>query len=357
MKSAAIETGAPDPDVNAMTTRLHMMTDEKDRHLGGPDKAAALLLALGKPLASQLLKHFDANELRDISRSAASLGALPISTLEELVEEFAGQFSSDVDLEGTAEQVEHLLTGVLPTEQIAEIMSEVLGNSNQSIWQRLSTVSESVLSTYLEKEHPQIIALILSRLSPSSTAAIMGRFPKDLRNELVGRILNMRPVMESVLRVLEKRLHEDLLLSRPANASLESIIRLADVLNRMTREDMEDAMRTVEASDPAMAKELRKRLFSFEDIVKVSSKDRAIVFEKISTDIVILALRKADPSVTEAVLSSLAARGRRMVEAELASGSAARAAEITKAQSSIAQTVLDMVARGEIEIGEEAASE
>ena len=340
-----------------MTTRVQVISDEKNRHLRGPDKAAALLLALGKPLASQLLKHFDANELRDISRSAAGLGALPIAVLEELVEEFAGQFSSDVDLEGTAEQVEQLLTGVLPTEQIAEIMSEVLGNSNQSIWQRLSTVSESVLSAYLEKEHPQIIALVLSRLTPSSTAAIMGRLPKELRNELVGRMLNMRPVMESVLRVLEKRLHEDLLLSRPANASLESVIRLADVLYRMSRADMEEAMRTVEASDPAMAKELRKRLFSFEDLVKVSAKDRTVVFEKISTDVVILALRKADANITEAVLSSLAARGRRMVEAELATGSIARPIEIAKAQSSIAQTVLDMVARGEIEIGEDAPSE
>ena len=336
-----------------MSSRVQVVSDEKFRHLRGPDKAAALLLALGKPLASQLLKHFDANELRHISRSAASLGALPIAVLEELVEEFAGQFSSDVDLEGTAEEVEQLLTGVLPPEQIAEIMSEVLGNSNQSIWQRLSTVSESILSAYLEKEHPQVIALILSRLTPSATAAIMGRFPKELRNDLVGRMLTMRPVMESILRVLEKRLHEDLLLSRPANASLDSIIRLADILNRMSRVDMEDALQTVAASDPEMAKELRKRLFSFEDIVKLNAKARATLFEKTSTDTVVLALRKADELTTEAVLSSLAARGRRMVEAELAAGSEARPAEIAKAQSSIAQYVLDMVARGEITIGDD----
>src|SRR5260221_9147800 len=110
--------------------------------LSGPDKVAALLLAMGKPLAGRLLKHFDAVELKQITRSAAELGSVPVHALETLIEEFAGQFSAGADLFGTAEEVQRLLTGVLTPDQIEEIMSDILGNSNRSMWDRISALSE-----------------------------------------------------------------------------------------------------------------------------------------------------------------------------------------------------------------------
>ena len=88
-----------------------------------------------------------------------------MQTLEELVEELAEQFSRGVDLHATATEVEHLLGGVLPPDQVAEIMSDVLGNSNSSTWMRLSGLPDKDLADYIAKEHPQTAALILTRLT------------------------------------------------------------------------------------------------------------------------------------------------------------------------------------------------
>src|SRR5476649_2779970 len=100
------------------------------RTLIGPDKAAALLLCMGKPLAARLLKQFDSDELRQITRSVAELGTVPVPMLEVLVEEFASQFANGVDLLGSPGEVEQMLDGVLLPEQIADVMSDVTGNSN-----------------------------------------------------------------------------------------------------------------------------------------------------------------------------------------------------------------------------------
>ena len=109
---------------------------------------------MGKPLASRLLGHFDPAELKLITRSAAQLGSVPIDVLEDLVEEFAGEFSNGIELRGTADQAENLLTGVLPPDQVADIMSDVLGSSNRSIWEKIAAIPAPLLGDYLNEATP-----------------------------------------------------------------------------------------------------------------------------------------------------------------------------------------------------------
>ena len=164
--------------------------------LKGPERVATLLFAMGKPAASKILRHFSEEEIRLVTKSAAQLGPVSPSQIEQLVEEFASNFSDGADLIGGAAHIEKLLTGILSPEQISNIMSEVVGNANRSIWERISTVSESAIASYLMKEHPQTAALILSRVKPSCAAKIMTQLPQPLRNNLMRRMLSMKPIVD-----------------------------------------------------------------------------------------------------------------------------------------------------------------
>ncbi|MEJ0051787.1 MAG: hypothetical protein WDN02_11385 [Methylovirgula sp.] len=146
------------------------------RPLEGPAKVAAMLLAMGRPLASRLLKHFDQDELREITRAVAELGVVPMAVIEDMIEEFAGNFARGAGLMISPNDAEHLLTGLLSPEEISDIMSDVTGNSNQSIWHRLSGVSEALFAGYLVKEHPQTVAAILSKVTPVLRGKSYGTF-------------------------------------------------------------------------------------------------------------------------------------------------------------------------------------
>ncbi len=91
--------------------------------LTGAEKVAVLLLALGKARAAKLLKKFDTEELKLLTRSAADLRPVGMSDLERLVEEFAQRFSSGVNFAGTVTEVKDLLSGVMTEEQVAEVLS------------------------------------------------------------------------------------------------------------------------------------------------------------------------------------------------------------------------------------------
>ena len=316
----------------------------------GPEKVAALLLAMGKPLASRLLKHFDVGELKQITRSVAELGIVPAPTLESLVEDFAGQFANGVDLLGSPSEVEQMLDGVLSPEQIADVMSDVTGNSNEAMWERLSNVSETIFGAYLIKEHPQTAALILSKVTPACAAKVTGQFSRDLRNEMMRRMLGIAPVTEAAVRMIQAQLQEDLLSNLSRQSGGEQNVRIANIINKMERDQMEDVMQSLAAARPKAAEVLRGLMFTFDDIVKLQPKARSVLFDKIPTELVVLALKGTDAGFRDAILSSLAARARRIVDSELASGGPALQRDVLKARRMIADTALELSGNGEIDL-------
>ncbi|MEP3300371.1 MAG: flagellar motor switch protein FliG, partial [Roseibium sp.] len=190
-----------------MNATVQMTTNLPAKPLNGVEKVAALLLSLGKTNSAKLLQHFDQEEIRLITVTAAQLGSVPSAEIDKLADEFIKQFSDGANLYGSAGEVEKMLEGVLPEEQLADIMSDVLGNSNRSIWDRLATVSETVFANYLLKEHPQTAALILTKIKPSAAAKVLGQINPQLRNQLVRRMLSIKAVVPEIMREIEKTMH------------------------------------------------------------------------------------------------------------------------------------------------------
>jgi flagellar motor switch protein FliG len=308
-----------------MTSSPALRTRTNAKALRGAEKAAALLLYMGKPLASRLLTHFDAGELKQITRSIADLGTVPVPALEQLVEEFASKFADGADLLGSADEVQQMLDGVLPPEQIADVMSDVTGNSNHAVWDRLSQVPEAVLAGYLAKEHPQ-------------TAAFMRR------------MLSIAPVTESAMRLIQSQLQEDLLSNVSRQTGSGQHARLADIINKLQHHEMDDVMQNLAAERPKEAEILRKLMFTFDDIIKRNPRGRTVLFDKIPTELIVLALKGTDSSFRDAILASLAARARRIVETELTSGGSASQRDVLKARRTIADAALELASGGEIEL-------
>ncbi len=319
--------------------------------LKGSQKVAALLLAMGKPLASRLLGHFDAAELKVITRAAVELGSIPIDVVEDLVEEFASEFANGAELLGNADQAEGLLSGVLPPDQVADIMSDVLGNSNRGMWEKIGTIPAPILTDYLVKQHPQVIALALSKLSAAGAAAIMELLQRDTRNEVTRRLLSLAPTANAALRVIETRINQDLVLNPPAPAGAGTS-RMAEIINKMSPENVEDVLKALASDRPEDAEALRSKLFSFDDLVSLPQKTRQALFEKVPSDKIVTALSGKDLEFRTNVLSSLTSRARRLVENELNSAGESPAKEVAGARRFIADMLLAMADRGEVELRE-----
>lgn len=321
--------------------------------LGGAGKAAVLVLAMGKPLAGRMLKHLDIAEVRALMRRATELGPVGAADIADLVDEFSDQFSRGMNLIGSPSEVQKLLTGVLPPEEITEIIGETAEAANRSIWDRISQMPESALAGYLAKEHPQTAAFVLSKLKPSCASRVMTQWPADKRHELMRRMLNLKPVAEQPAAIVEKALYEGFTLNLSRNKGADTHARMADILNKMDSQDMEEALGSLQRIRPESAEMLKGLLFTFEDIVKLSARARMAIFDQVPTDRLVLALKGTEAIFRDQILSSLAARARRIVQQDLENGEPALQREVVDARRAITDVALEMASRGEIELNPE----
>ncbi|MBK9080782.1 MAG: flagellar motor switch protein FliG [Rhizobiales bacterium] len=317
--------------------------------LDGVEKAAALLLAMGKPLASRLLKHFDESDLRRLTQAAAGLKPMPTAALERLVDEFATNFSSGANVIGDPESARRLLDEVLPPELVSDIMADVTGGPKESFWNKAAGLPESRLAACLQEEHPQVAAFMLDRFDSARVAALLVLLPAARRDMVAERLIGLRKASDRALHVIEMSLERDLFGAEASAAPAQPEARLLEIVGKLEREQVEAMIVSLETTRPAVAKKIRDRLFSFTDIPLLAQRDRMVLFDKAPTESVILALKDTDDAFRDAVLSSLASRARRMVEAELKNADSVAEKDVLAARRAIERIVVDLIDQGAIQ--------
>ncbi len=323
-----------------------------ERALSGPEKAAALLLMMGKPPAARLLKQFDQPDLRAVALAAAGLGAIPATILDRLVEEFVTDFSAGADLLGDAGQAKSLLADALPPDEIADILGlspEETGPPD--VWRRLGQAPESAIVALLMAERAATATYILSRLDPALATRLVAALPRDRRNAALCGLVAPLDVTPLAARLIEEAVETALKQAPASAADAQGRSRLAGIINSLDPAEAEDAMRALEQARPKDAAIVKTMLFSFNDLPKLSERARALLFDRASIDIVVMALRGTEADFRDAVLSSMPSRGRRLVEGEVNSGAYAPPKDVAKARKAIADIVLGMASRKEIELG------
>jgi flagellar motor switch protein FliG len=317
--------------------------------LTGAEKVTVLLLALGKPRAAKLLKLFDPDDLKVLTQLAGDLQPIGATDLEMLVEEFAQKFASGVNFVGTEKEVKSLLSDVMVDDPMAGMMPEMSEvpaseGTDALIWEKVSQLKTEVLSAFLENEHPQTVAVILSKIDPAVAAKMIKAYPPQQRNELLCRMLGIKQVSDEAARAVEAAITEQLL----TNVSSGSHTSVADILNQLEKPHSDEMLKKLAEVRPEDAQVLKSMLFTFEELTKLSDKSRTMLLDQVPTERLIAALKGMDAAFQAAILSSLGARSRRMVEAELASGGTATPREIVEARKAIVDVVLKMMQKGEI---------
>lgn len=315
-------------------------------------KAAAILVAMGKPAAGRLLKFFKQEELRALMDGAKALRTIPQLELERIVAEFEAEFAEGAGLLDSADTMDTIFSETLTPEEMDALMNGASGPmpiAAEPVWPRIEQIEAERVAAHLAGEHPQVAAFVLSKLAPSAAAQVLLSFGKPARGEIVKRMLALNPVQEATEAMIEADLRVKLVDDTSGQAVSGSQIRVASVLNELDKSQLDEVMQDLaEAGAPGLDA-IRAQLFAFEDVVLLGQKERVSLFDGIAADVVTTALRDADAEMTEAILSALGQRSRRMIEAELkADPGNISAADVARARKSIAAAAIRLSSQGVI---------
>lgn len=318
-------------------------------------KAAAILVAMGKPSASKLLKFFKQDELKALVEGARLLRTISQADLEKIVAEFEAEFTEGAGLMDSGDRMDTIISESLTPEEVNALMGVdqpvAVEQGPPPVWPEVENADPARIAAFLVEEHPQTAALVLSKLSPTAAANALLVLDKDARNEIVKRMMSMAAIPEFATGIIEEQIRARLLAESASRDTTAGQIRVASVLNELDKDKLDEVMQDLEQSGAPDMQSLRSRLFAFDDVVQLTQKARVALFDSISAELVTLALRNAPPALTEAVLSSIGARARRMIESELAQGSEGiSGADVARARKSIAAGAIRMAREGAFEL-------
>lgn len=312
--------------------------------LKGPQKAAAFMLSLEEDKVAKIISFLDPEELQTLSREMANLGVIEAKTIEHIYVDFQKNvFSGAGSVVGSVEKTERLLSQILSPDKVATIMADIVGPIGKNLWEKLESVDNDFLVTFLQSEHPQTIAVILTKISPSKAAAIFKLLPKSLSQDVMIRVLKLDMVSKEVLNDLEKTLRSQFMNNVSKTNKRDAHQIIADIFNLFDRDSEENFRVFLEQSHPEDAERVKELMFTFEDIVRIDDKGIQEVIRVVDKTKLALALKGASGTIKSLFFKNMSERAGNLFKEEIESLGRIRLKEVDAAQGAVISQVKELI--------------
>jgi flagellar motor switch protein FliG len=318
--------------------------------LTGPRKTAILLVSLDRAISAEILKGLDADSVEAVTRQIASLRGVTDEQRQRVIEEFHGlALASTYSEVGGLGYARSLLTQSLSKDAADRIMNQIEHQFYSKPFTFLHKAETENLTTFIQDEHPQTIALILSYLTPDKASEILSGLPPEKQNEVVIRISKMEQTSPEVIKEVERGLEHRLSgLVTDRLQSVGGVASVAEILNLVDRSTEKSILEAMTEKEPELVEQIRRQMFVFEDVLLVNDKGIQTVLEEIETSDLVLALRTATEELKQKILSNMSERASQMIREEMEYMGPVRLSDVEVAQQKIVNVVRRLEDAGEI---------
>ncbi len=318
--------------------------------LDGIVKAAIILLSLDHDVAGELLKHLPTAMVEEVTRALASLGDVPAELSEKVIEEFYALRMATVHAkQGGLQYAKTLLKDSLDSNLADRVISHIQTQVQHTPFSFLQKAESDNLLTFIQDEHPQTIALIISHLTHHKASEILAGLPDEKQVEVVRRVANMEQTNPEIVQEVEAGLTTRL--SNMLGASMEKVggvSTIAEVLNLVDRSTEKAILDGIESHDPDLVEQIRRLMFVFEDVLKVNDKGIQAVLKEVDNEELCLALKTASDTLKEKIFANMSARASELIKEDMEYMGPVRLSDVEQAQQRIVDVVRRLEEAGEI---------
>ena len=326
------------------------MADKEE--LKGIQKAAILLIALGPEKSSLIFKHLKEDEIEDLTLEIANTKSVTIQVKEKVINEFyevclAQQYIA----EGGIGYAKELLEKALGTDKAMDVIGKLTASLQVKPFEFVKKTDASQLLNFIQDEHPQTIALILSYLSAAQSATILGALAPEKQADVARRIATMDrtspDVIKEVERVLESKLSS---LVNQDYTIVGGVDAVVEILNTVDRGTEKHIMETLEVEEPELADEIRKKMFVFEDILLLDDRSIQRVLRDVDNNDLAIACKGSAEEVQNAIFNNMSKRLAEMIREDMEFMGPVRMKDVEEAQQKIVNIIRKLEDSAEIVI-------
>nr|WP_207203238.1 flagellar motor switch protein FliG [Peribacillus sp. TH27] len=318
----------------------------------GKQKAAILLISLGPDVSASVYKHLSEEEIERLTLEISGVRKVDSQDKEEILEEFHNiALAQDYISQGGIGYAKQVLEKALGTDQAAAIINRLTSSLQVRPFDFARKADPGQILNFIQNEHPQTIALILSYLDPTQAGHILSELPQEVQADIARRIALMDStspeIINEVEQILERKLSATVTQDYTQTGGVEAVV---DVLNGVDRSTERTILDALETQDPELAEEIKKRMFVFEDIVTLDGRAIQRVVRESENEDLKLSLKVASDEVKEIVFRNMSKRMVETFQEEMEYMGPVRLRDVEEAQSRIVAVVRRLEEKGEIVI-------
>ncbi len=316
----------------------------------GIQKAAILLIALGPEKSSQIFKHLKEEEIEQLTLEIANTRSVTPESKEQIINEFyeiciAQQYIA----EGGIGYAKDLLEKALGSDKAMEVIGRLTSSLQVRPFEFIRKTEPSQLLNFIQDEHNQTIALILSYLSPNQASMVLAALPQEKQADVARRIAQMDRTSPDVIKdvedILERKLSSLVTQDYTIVGGVDAIVQILNSVDRSTEKHI---METLEIEDAELAEEIRKKMFIFEDILALDDKSIQRVLREVDNNDLGIALKGSGEEVQNVIFNNLSKRLATMIKEEMDYMGPIRLKDVEEAQQKIVNIIRKLEDSGEI---------
>jgi len=321
-----------------------------ERELTGTEKSVVLLLSLGEDQAANILQYLDESNVRQLSECIEKMTAVSLAQAESAFSSFDAELRGNVIAIGSgARRMRRIASRVLGKEKAEDLLTTEI-EAPQPL-RLLNRIDPETLASLLGKEHTQSLAALLAHVDVDKAAAVLGHLPPDVQVDIVRRMANLESIPHTTIQEAERALRDELaLVSEAKVASIDGLKRAAELVSRLKGQIGEKLLEAIDDGDEELAVAIKRAMFTFEDLLKINSRDMQTVLKEVSTEQLRSALKTATPELRAHILGAMSRRAAEMLMDDLDTMGPVKLSVVEEAQSSVVEVALALARDGKITI-------
>ncbi|MGC8611426.1 MAG: flagellar motor switch protein FliG [Athalassotoga sp.] len=325
---------------------------ENKKESSNKRKAAIFLLTIGPERAAKILKNLSEEEIESLTLEIANLKNISEQERQEALREFSEMMQAKEYInKGGIEYAKEILEKALGPQKAYEIIGKLTSNLQVKPFDFMKKSDVAQLVNFLQNEHPQTIALVLAYLEPKQAAQIIISFPEELQAEVIKRLSLLERASPEVVKQIEKNMEKRLSSFVTQDFSNVGGIDVAvEIVNALDRTAEKRILDDIQKTDPDLAEEIKKRMFVFEDILKLDDRSVQLIMREVDTHDLALAIKGTTEEVKNKLMSNMSKRAAALLEDELKYMGPVRVKDVETAQQKIVAIVRKLEDAGEIVI-------
>ncbi|WP_199422590.1 flagellar motor switch protein FliG [Actinotalea solisilvae] len=322
--------------------------------LTGRQKAALMLIQLGKEQAARVMAQFDDAEIEELTAEIARLERVDASVADGVLEEFhaASISGTGASSRGGLGLAQQLLEASVGRERAAGMLERLATSLQGQPFEFLQYADARQVVSLLTGEHPQTVALVLAHLRAEHASAIMAGLPAAVQADVAHRIALMERASPDVVQLVAESLQRkaSAVLTPQELSAVGGVQPLVEIINRADPTTEKAILEGLEERDQALAEEVRSRMFVFGDIVLLEDRAIQLVMRGVEMASLATALKGVSDEVREKILRNLSERAAENLAEEIELLGPVRLSMVEDARAAVVQVIRRLEESGQIVI-------